>query len=60
MKMATMKKCDRCFKEGQCKRMCFQIHFPNYNYVGFDLCSECENKLNILLDTFLEQNNNGN
>lgn len=52
MKTKQIKLCDRCLKEEQCKRMCLQIHFPYYNYVGFDLCSNCEEELNTLFNEF--------
>jgi len=43
------KKCDKCKKRNTqkriIKRVCFQIHFPYYDYAGFDLCEDCLKKL---------------
>jgi len=51
-----IKKCDKCnrrsCKKRVVKRFCFMTHFPYYNYEGFDLCQDCEKKLDYVLNKF--------
>jgi hypothetical protein len=49
-----VKKCDRCLKKRKCKRFFLGSQFPNYYYIGFDLCSECELKLKKYIIRFLK------
>lgn len=58
MKIGIVKKCDKCgersLKQGVIKRVCFMIHFPYYDYAGFDLCNSCLNKLEKQIEEFFK------
>lgn len=57
MKIGLIKKCDKCSKRSleEIKRVCFMIHFPYYDYVGFDLCNDCLNKLEGRIEDFFKK-----
>jgi len=52
------KKCDKCRKRNTQKRIikrgCFMLHFPYYNYIGFDLCEDCLIKLEARFNYFFK------
>ena len=51
------KKCDKCNKKsivkGKIQRISFAIN-PNYEYIGFDLCSKCLIEFKIMVSNFIE------
>jgi len=47
------KTCDRCLKKRLCKRYNVMRHFPNYVYVAFDLCEECEKEFEEVVIKFM-------
>jgi len=54
----TYKKCDRCKesnKEQLVFRVCLMIHFPYYDYFGFDLCEDCLKDFQSLTQNFLKE-----
>jgi hypothetical protein len=55
--LSVKKKCDKCGKNQRpdftIKRAAIHIHFPFYEYFGFDLCPLCLEELDNLLIKFL-------